>query len=410
MPKSERGSLTKEPPLSRIDATAQLIIPGMRYDALLQEARNEAGRQPTDRAPHSDAPGLLRKRFLIVNAEGEIEYDHLLSLIATHGIDSSLVRRVLYFVWAWRDDRIRRFIVEQVADASGRWSYARITDKNRWRFFSQYTTTDDSAKKARSNYEFFLTEAGILAEGSVQLRPVDGWLREAMRVAAQHEPDPAVRARMRTDPIGTLFDLNLNALADLTLGDRGVAALTGPDVENVEAEADDEEKLPATWDVKDWEDRNPGTAAPGKDTVVLTNPVAQERARASHLMLERLLATALAGSGRNAQYTNAIDMLSTTPDTIIAEIKSCTARTFHSQVRRGVSQLLEYRWTHRANIPAEAILVLLVETAPPARKRWLIEYLRSLDIYLVWKEHRSDRLVMTGQRLPAALKELFAIV
>jgi len=100
-------------------------------------------------------------------------------------------------------------------------------------------------------------------------------------------------------------------------------------------------------------------------------------------------------------------MLSSESDTIVSEIKSCTGRTFHSQVRRGVSQLLEYRWTHRATVPADATLVLLVETEPPKKKRWLIEYLRSIGIHLVWKQHGSEALVMEGT-VPVALTKLVA--
>lgn len=407
MPTSQRGSLTKEPPLSRIDATTRLITPGMSYDALLKEARQRASSLPEDQAPHPDAPGLLRNRFLLVNQEDVIEYDHLLSLVAAHGVNSPIVRKAMYFVWAWRDDRIRDFIVQQIADASGRWSVSRARDKKRQAFFTKFGGAE-GAKKSRSNVEFFLEGTGVLAGSSVTLRPVEPWLLDAMRVASQHEPDPAIRARMLSDPVNLLFDLGLNALADLTAAERGSVVLPESDAELIEEEGDPELiPLPTGGDAKDWQDRSPGTAPPSTSTkVVLNNAIAQERARTSHLMLERILAAGLKKAGRKAQYTNSIDMLSAEKaDTIVAEIKSCTARTFHSQVRRGVSQLLEYRWTHRATIPASALLVLLVETEPPKKKRWLVEYLRSIGIHLVWKAHGSDLLVMEGP-VPGLLTKL----
>lgn len=412
MPGAQHGSLTKEPPLSRVDATTQLITPGMTYDALLALARAQSSGKPPEQVPHSDAPGLLRNRFLLVSDDKEIEYDHFLSLVAAHGIDSPLVRKVMYFVWAWRDDRVRRFIVEEIADKSGRWSATRAKDKKKAAFFTQFVTAD-SAKKARSNYEFFLTETGILSGNSVTLRPVDSWLRDAMRAAAQHEPDPGIRARMLADPVGTLFDLKLNALADLTQADRAGANVPESPSEVIEEETDQETDAvpPAVIEAKDWQDRTPGTAPPSTGAkTVQSNAVAQERARSSHLMLERALSAALKLAGRKAQQTNTIDMFSPeAADTIVSEIKSCTARNFHSQVRRGVSQLLEYRWTHRATIPQDATLVLLVETEPPKKKRWLIDYLLSLGIHLVWKEHGAGRLVMQGP-VPGPLAKLFASV
>jgi hypothetical protein len=408
MPSAERGSLTKEPPLSRIDATINLIVPEMTLTELRTAANRSSSSLPADQAPHSVAPGLLRNRFLLIGDQDQIVYDTFLSLVAIHGVSSPLVRRVMYFVWAWRDDRIRRFVVEEIADKSGRWSTQRARDKKRASFFAQFGGTPESAQKARSNYEFFLSETGILSPAGVTLRPPDTWLRDAMLVAAQHEPDPAVRAGMIHDPVGTLFQLGLNAVADLTRADRSSIVIPSAVAGIVEEESDELlVTAPITSsDARDWKDRAVGTSPPSLPKTIVLNSVALERANASHLLLERLFAKALASAGLKAQFTSSIDMICQSSDaTIICEMKSCTARNFHAQIRRGVSQLLEYRWLYRQIVPADAALVMVVESEPPRKKRWLAEYLRSIGILLVWKQHGLDALVMDGP-VPPALSKL----
>src|SRR5438093_1150779 len=120
VPIHEPGSLTKEPPHSRFEATIRLITPGMTMQQLreavaTEEKRATAAGVPKEQRPHSDVPGLLENRFLRVQ-NGTIVYDRLLALIAEHGVESEVVRRAMYLVWAWRDERVRRFIVEQIAD------------------------------------------------------------------------------------------------------------------------------------------------------------------------------------------------------------------------------------------------------------------------------------------------------
>lgn len=102
MPVSSFGSLTKEPPLSTLDATLQAAKPGMNYADLLAFAR-------ADGSTHKDAPGLISKRFLLVDSTGKIAYDYFLSLLNTHDIRSPFIRKVMYFVWAYRDETYKAF-------------------------------------------------------------------------------------------------------------------------------------------------------------------------------------------------------------------------------------------------------------------------------------------------------------
>jgi hypothetical protein len=410
VPIHEPGSLTKEPPHSRFEATIRLITPGMtmqqlREAAAAEEKRATAAGVPKEERPHTAIPGLLENRFLRVE-NGVIVYDRLLALVAEHGVESEVVRRAMYLVWAWRDERIRRFVVEQIADKNGRWSAARATDKKRLAFFEEFFGAD-GAKKSRSNYEFFLVGTGILpSAGGVNLRPVEGWLPEAMLVAAQHEPNAGIRAGMLHDPVGTLFALGLNGLADLTESDRGGIHIEGSGTPEEESDELIPAPPPTGGDTKEWKDRTPGTSPPATSTkTVASNAVALERANSSHLALERILAKVMNAAGQKPLYTSSIDMLCAGSSTVVGEIKSCTARNFHSQVRRGVSQLLEYRWLYRDALPKDVQLMLLVEIEPPHKKRWLIEYAKSLGIALVWKQSGSEILVMEAP-VPSYLAKL----
>src|SRR5581483_7027560 len=137
--RSNLGSLTKEPPLAKLDDTIRAIRPGMRYADLLAFAATDT---------HPDAPGLIAKRFLLLDASDRIVYDRFLSLVNAEGIDSPRVRKVMYLVWALRDERVRRFIVEKVAGRDGKWKVSALRNKGNATFLEEWLNAA-SAKKAR---------------------------------------------------------------------------------------------------------------------------------------------------------------------------------------------------------------------------------------------------------------------
>jgi hypothetical protein len=103
------------------------------------------------------------------------------------------------------------------------------------------------------------------------------------------------------------------------------------------------------------------------------------------------------------KWNQNIDMYFDAPDrAMLAEIKSCTDSNFHSQLRKGISQLFEYRFLYQALFSSEITLLLLVETIPPKSKRWLIDYAKSLGIVLAWKE-QSTGTIVSSCSLPKTL-------
>ena len=344
------GSLTKEPPLSKLDATLLAITPDMPYGDLLQ-----IGRQRT----HKDAPGLLRQRFLLIDDSEKVVYDHFLSLVSSEGITSPRVRKIMYFVWAFRDERFRRFILERIADPTGKWRVGELTNKANIDFFTTWFK-QSTATKIRSNIEFFFVETGILDRhaGVIHLELDDGWLPEAVQVSAQHEPNHAVRRGMSGGPLQFLVAKQWNGLVSATtselLGIEGRSLAAHEPLEDVGINIVPARRSRArAWRARTLAARTRST------TAIVIDEVARERASASHQTLERLLAQAATVRGYAPKFNANIDMFfDTSEGTVLAEIKSCNQTNLHSQVRRGVSQLLEYRYVYCAEWTAPVSLLL----------------------------------------------------
>lgn len=396
MARSDRGSLTKEPPLAKVDATIRAITPGMSYERLLQLAR-------TDASMHRDAPGLLRQRFLLLDENDNIVYDRFLSLVAAEGVAAPRARKVMYFVWAFRDERIRRFVTECIADETGRWRAAEVTNKANASFFKeQFGFAESSGKKMRSNFEFFLTEAGIfnLTQSSIRLELDDDWLVDAMQIAAQHESIARRRHMMTQAPIDCLIANDWHGLLNATKDElRGINdTLT---IEEEPLEDDIIPSSPPTATGREW-DRQPPSSTGRRSTTTTIDLVSRERATASHHKLESIMAELARAQGYTPETNENIDMYFTTPaGTVLAEMKSCHSRNLRSQIRRGVSQLFEYRFVYRKLLGNQVAMVLVVESPPSVRKRWLVQYLESVGITLAWKETGTDRFVTTVAVGPA---------
>ncbi len=313
---ADYASLTKEFPLASVERTINAITPNMRYSDLLRFARANT---------QSDIPGLIRKRFLLIDDSGRIVYDEFLALVRREGIVSPITRKVMFFTWLYRDDRVRRFITERISDGHGRWNPAALTDIANAGFFRQWYS---SGTKARSNFEYFLVETGIYDGSSqrVHLELDDSWLEDAARVVAQHEPDPEVRRQLSENPYKFLVDRGWNALADST---RDMLLTREPnanfDVEPVEDDlipADPAKKaVPKTWN------RPKPSSIEKATTEALVNLVARERANQSHHAIEKALADKIKQKGYVPKFNDHIDMFYTCD----FRLCNCGGQELHTQ-------------------------------------------------------------------------------
>jgi len=180
----------------------------MSYDSLRSLAKQKT---------HVDIPALLSNRFLLVR-EGVIVRDRFLSFVESEGVEQPRIRKVMYMAWALREPRLRRFVLEKICDSDGRWRPREVTRKSNANFFEEYFQ-DKTTPKVRSNIERFFIEAGLFnpATNQVQLSLADGWLPDAIQVAAQHEDNPARRRAMVNDPVGFLISHGWNGLANATI-------------------------------------------------------------------------------------------------------------------------------------------------------------------------------------------------
>jgi len=116
---------------------------------------------------------------------------------------------------------------------------------------------------------------------------------------------------------------------------------------------------------------------------VLIDHIKRERANRAHQMLVNLVATHIRSNNLLPKSNQLIDLATRVDNTdYIFEMKSITERNARRQIRRGISQLYEYRYLQ--NLP-KAELVLVLEERAPENVTWMEEYLRKdHDIWLIW--------------------------
>jgi hypothetical protein len=97
------------------------------------------------------------------------------------------------------------------------------------------------------------------------------------------------------------------------------------------------------------------------------------------------------------QRCNLVDLATRISETpFIFEMKSTGATNIRSQVRRGISQLYEYRYLQNA---PDAKLVLVIEKPFAKEDAWMHDYLvRDLGILLAWDGDRKHLHCSESQR------------
>ena len=110
------------------------------------------------------------------------------------------------------------------------------------------------------------------------------------------------------------------------------------------------------------------------------------------------MATRIKAAGGIAKSNRFIDLASKLESDFIFEMKSTTDANVRGQLRKGVSQLYEYRYLE--NKP-DAKLVLVIERPIVAPNNWMNEYLESdRNIFVVWD---GDNRLFGSPKATAAL-------
>jgi hypothetical protein len=119
------------------------------------------------------------------------------------------------------------------------------------------------------------------------------------------------------------------------------------------------------------------------DITLVINRVKAERANNAHIRLVNLVAEQLRINNVRPTSNKLIDLAANVNDQpYLFEMKSLTDLNVRAQLRRGLSQLYEYRYLQNLK---NATLVLVVEKALPDDTAWMQHYLEEdRDIKLIW--------------------------
>jgi len=112
-------------------------------------------------------------------------------------------------------------------------------------------------------------------------------------------------------------------------------------------------------------------------------------------MLMDLVAAKIRKVGSIPKNNKFVDLSAAIDDGFyLFEMKSTTDANVHSQVRRAISQLYEYRYLQQ--VPA-AKLVVVIENPPPSEKKWIVDYVvNDRKLLIAWDGDKKTIKCPTG--------------
>jgi hypothetical protein len=336
-----------------------------------------------------------KQRYLIVR-DGVVIRDKLVDFVHDENGFTDRVKMVMYFLFMFRDSRYRDFICSVVGKRQGRWDTEVFRNKS-----SDYFERA-GGRKAFTNLRQFLFQTGILDERTlrVTMPELATWFPAAVEIAAQSVSEPAARRSFLASPHGFLIRHKINALLNAT--PQELAAL------EFEITYEESEDLlptielrpgisePDTDEFRLWKRQPPSKRASGS-LLVEIDPAALERANSQHFLLEQLICELCKERGLLPKTNKHIDLVVDYKDTsLLFEMKSSSFDAIRSQLRRAVSQLLEYRYLYSRKLKKNVLLCAVLERRPRGGIAWLTGYLDDLGIGLIWKNDQNNRLNCTS--------------
>jgi hypothetical protein len=151
----------------------------------------------------------------------------------------------------------------------------------------------------------------------------------------------------------------------------------------VRYESDEEPIFPNRYDLKEYQEQAQRVASKQEAITYFVDQAKRERATTSHETLVKLMAECLRQRGAVPKANRYIDLSARWESSdYLFEMKSTTDDNPHAQIRRGLSQLYEYRYIQNVK---EAKLVLVIENPLPKESRWMENYLiNNREVLLVW--------------------------
>ncbi len=146
---------------------------------------------------------------------------------------------------------------------------------------------------------------------------------------------------------------------------------------------DEEPILPKTGELNEYQTVEQRSSSAKEAITYYKDQASLERANNAHIHLVNLVSERIRESGNLPRYNKFIDLAARVGNQeFIFEMKSTTENNVKSQVRKGLSQLYEYRYLQNMR---QASLVLVLENAVPQDLNWIQDYLiDDRGIHLIW--------------------------
>lgn len=336
-----------------------------------------------------------KQRYLIVR-DSIVIRDKLVDFVHDESRFSDRVKMVMYFLFMFRDPRYRDFICNVVGRHNGKWDTS-IFRTNNSEYFEHA-----GGHKAFTNLRQFLFQTGLLDERTlhVTMPDLETWFPAAVEIAAQSISQPLARKAFLASPHGFLIRHKINALLNATPQelaelDFAVAYEESEDLlPPIESRGENSE--PETEEFRLWNRRPPSKRSSGT-LLVETDSAALERANTQHFLLEKRIYEVCKERGLSPKTNKHIDLIVDGDKiSLLFEMKSSSLDAIRSQLRRAVSQLLEYRYLYRKKLKATVLLCVVLERKPRGRIAWLAGYLDNLGIGLIWKNDQNNQLNCTS--------------
>ena len=340
---------------------------------------------------HRDLVATARQRYLLVDSSNRVVRDKLVDLAQLDVEFTDRMRMVMYFLFMFRDRRYRNFICGAVGDERGKWNTSIFSSSNAGvREFE-----GEGGRKAFTNLRRFLIHAGILDEGyGVHFPELATWFPWAVEICSQYIENDAERQYFLNSPHGFLIKYRLNALLNATAEEISAIEFGGTYEEANDSlptyESPSRSKLDISglmaWDRLPPTSRdNPGLITSFTDSAVL------ERCNRQHYLLESAIQGLCSDIALRTETSQLIDLLALTDsEAVLFEMKSSGTKAVRPQIRRALSQVLEYRYLYREKLPPKVHLCIVIERKPRGLQAWLIDYLTNMGVGLIWKNDEDD--------------------
>lgn len=153
---------------------------------------------------------------------------------------------------------------------------------------------------------------------------------------------------------------------------------------------DEEPLLPTKFELREYKWAASRFSAAKRFISYEIRKTQRDRANSVHSHLTNLVATKIRKAGGIPRSNRLIDLAANIKqNTFLFEMKSTTQQNLNTQVRKGVSQLYEYRYLQGIR---NAKLVLVIENPLTRPLEWMADYLiKDRRIFLVW-DGDNDKL------------------